>query len=219
MSCGYPPAVQIADENRPAAETTPPEILEPGLPLEYVGFGRRAAARLIDMVVHVVISALAGIVIVILAYFLEGLTGRSAQIALDRLENGGVAAFLLGLAGAFLYDTLMEGLHGSTVGKRMVGLTVLRVTADTCTLPAAAKRSLLYYYDALFFGLVAEHSMSQTPRQQRYGDRWADTVVVRRRSVPPSSLRSFGRFALVMFLACLVDGAVVGAHALASFVG
>ncbi len=101
----------------------------------------------------------------------------------------------------------------------IVGITVLQDTARPCTLRAAAKRSPLLFYDSLFFGLVAEHSMKQTATLQRYGDRWAQTVVVRRRSAPSASRRSLGRFVAVVIVAGLVDGAVLGADALMSFVG
>lgn len=214
-----PSSVDLADVSIAVTEGSAPVPLPSESGLEYVGFGRRAAARLIDLAVHLVIGFASGIAIAIFAYVIEGWTGRSAQIAIDRLENGGVQAFLLGMLGGLLYDTIMEGLHGSTVGKLLVGITVLRETARPCTLMPAAKRSLLYFYDALLFGMVAEHSMKQTPTQQRYGDRWADTVVVHRRSAPPASRRSFVRFAAVLILAALVDGAVLSANALSTFIG
>ena len=215
----YDPAVQPADDTIPAAEVPGPGPVSPIPELEFVGFRRRAAARLIDLVVHFLIGMASGVAIAILAYVVQGFTGRSAQTAIDRLGTGGFEGFVLGMLGGFFYDTIMEGLHGSTVGKLIVGITVLQETAWPCTLSAAAKRSLLFFYDSLFFGLVAEHSMKQTPRQQRYGDHWADTVVVRRRSAPQSSVRSFGRFVLVLIVAGVVDGATLGADALLSFVG
>ena len=202
-----------------AAGTSENVAPRPHLPdVEYVDFGRRLAARLIDWVAHVVIGLASGVVVVILAYVVEGATGRSAQLAIDRLETGGLQAFLFGLLGSFLYDTVMEGLHGSTVGKLAVGITVLKESTRPCTLAAAAKRSLLFFYDSLFFGLVAEHSMKQSPRLQRYGDRWADTIVVRRRSQVVSHRRSFLRFTFVLVLAVTVDGLVLSAPALMALV-
>lgn len=189
------------------------------IPLAYVGFRRRAAARLIDLVAHYVISLVAGVVIAILAYVLQGATGRSAQPVLDRLQHGGPPAFLLALVGAFLFHAVMEGFHGSSLGKRMVGITVLDETARPCSFKAAVVRSLAFYFDGLFFGLVAEASMRERPTLQRYGDRWAQTVVVHRRSAPPSSLRSGLRFAVVFLAACVADGAVISAHGWIAFFG
>lgn len=207
---------------QPAEAVTPDNIVESTgsavSQLEYVDFGRRAAARLIDFVLHLLIGLASGVVVVILAYVVEGMTGRSAQVAIDRLENGGVQAFFLGLLSGFLYDTVMEGFHGSTLGKLVVGISVLQQPARPCTLLSAAKRSLLFFYDSLLFGLVAEHSMKQSPTLQRYGDRWANTVVVRRRSVPPSSRRSLLRFIVVLIFAVILDGAVLAATALVSLV-
>jgi len=53
----------------------------------------------------------------------------------------------------------------------------------------AIQRSLAYYWDALFFGLVGYNSMQQSPLNQRYGDVWAKTVVVRAATVPRSAVR------------------------------
>jgi uncharacterized RDD family membrane protein YckC len=188
-------------------------------PLEYVGFRRRAAGRLIDFVAHYAIGGMAGVVTVILAYVVQGVTGRSAQPVMDRLQHGGPLSFLLAMIGAFLFGLVMEGFHGSTAGKLMVGITVLDETAQPCSVKAAAVRSLAYYFDGLFFGLVAESSMRTSPSLQRYGDRWAHTVVVRRRSAPPSSLHSATRFALVLAVACVADGAVLSAHAWVALFG
>jgi hypothetical protein len=51
----------------------------------------------------------------------------------------------------------------------------------------ALLRSLAYYFDGLFFGLVAYSSMKQSPLNQRYGDRWAHTVVIRAKELPSGS--------------------------------
>lgn len=188
--------------------------------LEYVGFRRRLAARLIDFIVHFAVGVMAGAFVAILAVAVEQITGRSAQLAIVRLGEGGVVGFLLSATGALLYDAVMEGLHGSTLGKLLVGITVLDArTARPCTFPAAIIRSLAFYWDSLFFGLVGEFSMRSSEAQQRYGDRWAQTVVVRRRSAPLSSIRSGARFALVLVVAVLLDGVVIAGQALMALAG
>jgi hypothetical protein len=55
-------------------------------------------------------------------------------------------------------------------------------------------RSLAYYIDALFFGLIGYISMSESPLNQRYGDVWGKTVVVKVKEVSPDSLRSQNYF-------------------------
>ena len=51
-------------------------------------------------------------------------------------------------------------------------------------------RSLGYYVDGLFFGLVGWTSMSRSPTKQRLGDKWAGTVVVHNRSAQSLALPS-----------------------------
>jgi hypothetical protein len=60
-----------------------------------------------------------------------------------------------------------------------------------CTLRGAILRNLGYYVDAFFFGMVAYGSMSRSPMQQRLGDKWGRTVVVKVASLahPPSAGR------------------------------
>jgi uncharacterized RDD family membrane protein YckC len=186
----------------------PPPLPVGGPPLEYVGFRRRAAARLLDLLFHYAIGIVAGVTIAILAYFVQGLTGRPAQPILDVLGKGPLG-FLTALLGGILFDAIMEGFHGSTLGKRLVGITVLDESARPCNFKAATIRSFAFLFDGLLFGVVAQASMRDSPTQQRYGDRWAHTVVVFRRSVPEGSLRSSFRFGLVLMLASFADGLLI----------
>jgi uncharacterized RDD family membrane protein YckC len=66
----------------------------------------------------------------------------------------------------------------------MLGLRVRRSDLAPCTVGAAFGRNLAYYIDSFFFGLVAYSSMSKSPRQQRLGDKWAHTVVVKSATLP-----------------------------------
>ena len=56
-------------------------------------------------------------------------------------------------------------------------------------------------------------NMQRNPQQQRHGDDWAHTVVCRRSEVAPQNLRGAGQFMLALFLATLVDAAVLIAGA------
>jgi uncharacterized RDD family membrane protein YckC len=86
----------------------------------------------------------------------------------------------------------------------ILGLTVLDATGGFCKPGAALGRELAYYIDALFFGIVAYASMNKSACQQRLGDKWAHTVVVRRRSLQPAQRRSTGRFVAAVAASCLV---------------
>ena len=183
--------------------------------LEYVGFGKRAAARIIDLVVHWVVALTSGLFAAILVVIGGLIANTPTDAMLAKMEATGPAGILLSLLGSVLYDAIMEGLHGSTIGKMMLGMVVLREDGRPCTYVQAIGRSFAFFFDSLFFGLVAHVSMKDSPRQQRYGDRWAGTVVVTRKSVPPHVLRSARRFVGVMILALFVDAValIVGAFA------
>ena len=78
-----------------------------------------------------------------------------------------------------LAEAIGEGLGGSTLGKMTLGLRVVRPDGAPINFGAALGRSAAFFVDAIFFGLVAWTSMSGSMLKQRYGDKWANTVVVR----------------------------------------
>jgi uncharacterized RDD family membrane protein YckC len=182
---------------------------EPADSAEYVGFWRRAAARGIDTVLHWVVSLV--VAFGIGSYFgvVERLTGRSAAAAIQPMQRVTFTALALSLLGFAIYGTIAEGLHGSTLGKQLLGVVVLRENKTPCGFIAALGRSLAYFIDSLLFGLVGAYAMSGNRMEQRYGDQWCRTVVVRKRSVPQGLLRSDLRFVGVVFLAAIADGLVV----------
>lgn len=102
-----------------------------------------------------------------------------------------------------------EGLHGSTLGKRICGITVVTEDLRPAGLVAALKRSVAYYLDSLFFGWIAARKMSESPRRQRHGDVWAGTMVVRIRSLDPASRRSSLRFLGAVAAGLFGDGLLV----------
>lgn len=125
---------------------------------------RRAVAYLVDLV----------------------LAGGLALAAVDRSERspaGRALAFVLSAtAGGTLYHVLLEGSRGRTVGKRVVGIEVVREDGSDCGYRAAAVRTALRVADALPAGyLVGLLCLRLTERRQRLGDVAAGTVVVRTR--------------------------------------
>ncbi|HVG24737.1 MAG TPA: RDD family protein [Thermoanaerobaculia bacterium] len=170
-----------------------------------VGFGRRLAARIIDTIIHFGVGLFGGVFSVILIGIYSAVSGASSDALLARVQGGGAAGFLLSLLGSILYDSISEGLHGSTAGKLLLGMVVLREDGRPCTYVQAVGRSLAFFFDSLFFGLVAHSSMKDSPMQQRYGDKWAGTIVVQRSSAPQWALRGGLRFVGVFFLALFVD--------------
>lgn len=83
--------------------------------------------------------------------------------------------------GGFLYHSLLEGMLGTTLGKRICGITVLKADFTPCGLGAGFLRNLLRIVDSFFYYLVAAVALAGTLKWQRLGDLAAETVVVRRK--------------------------------------
>ncbi len=83
--------------------------------------------------------------------------------------------------GAFLYHSLLEGLFGQTLGKKLCGILVLKADFTDCTLSAGFLRNLMRVVDAFFYYLAAAVAVAATLKWQRIGDIVAETVVVRKK--------------------------------------
>ena len=195
--------MEVASLNLSASAVPSTPYAQPGL--EYVGFGKRAGARIIDLVVHYAVGITSGLVAAIIVGIAGLVSGTDVEPLLAKMGTTGGVAILLSLLGSVLYDVIMEGLHGSTIGKMILGLVVLREDGRPCTYTQAVGRTFAFFFDSLFVGLVAHSSMRDSAREQRYGDKWAGTVVVTRKSAQPHFLRSARRFVGVMILALLAD--------------
>jgi uncharacterized RDD family membrane protein YckC len=156
---------------------------------EAAPLGHRVAARIVDVVVHYGVIFYTAIWLSIVAAVavpdqMEAITAK--------LGENTFFGVTLGVLGSVLYHTCMEGIHGSSIGKRLFGLTVLSEDGGPCSLRQGWKRSLAFLLDSFFFGMIGYSAARNSPRKQRVGDEWADTVVVRTRSVP-APLRRSGR--------------------------
>ncbi|XSG81642.1 MAG: RDD family protein [Methyloligella sp. ZOD6] len=94
----------------------------------------------------------------------------------------GMPALLLmsgSLLAAFFYYALLEGFwSGQTIGKRLLGIKVVRLDGGPCDFAQAMMRTLLRLVDGLFFYFVGAVFVITSPRHQRLGDRVAGTTVV-----------------------------------------
>jgi len=178
-------------------------------PLEYAGFGIRLGARVIDLAVMAAAALTTGAVSGIIAVVLSAVLGIDTRGFLAGAGETGVAARLMAIFAAMVFAVVADSIHGSTPGKMILGLTVLGENGGFCGAAAAVRRELAYLLDSLFFGIPAFSSMRRTPRQQRIGDRWANTIVVRRRSLQPNQRRSGLRFAVATFAAIVAYALVV----------
>ncbi len=78
------------------------------------------------------------------------------------------------------YAFLLEGYWGQTIGKKVVGVVVVKEDGSKCTYEASIIRNLLRIIDSFpQFYIVGLIVIAITDRRQRVGDRLANTVVVK----------------------------------------
>ena len=177
-------------------------------PEETVGFGPRAGARIIDLVVSQLGGLVAGVLAAIVLAILEA-TGVARTGWLTRLDHGFAFNFLSGSTASIIGATLCTGLCGASPGKWALGLRVIRTSGERAGFGASMVRELAYFIDALFFGLVAKGQMDGSAMKQRLGDQWALTVVVRAATLPVGVMQSMGLVALGVFLGIVAQSIVL----------
>ena len=174
-------------------------------------FGPRAASYLIDAGVLYGIVQLMGLlglglispVLALLGYELHFVKTVEYPYAL-RLLDGAVSSFT--------YFVLLEWLFGASIGKLILGIRVVELNGQPCSLLPALVRGAVRFIDGFFFGIPAATSMSSDPElQQRLGDKAARTVVVDRRDPFIRRTRAPWRLpaALAAFLALMQVWAVL----------
>ena len=83
------------------------------------------------------------------------------------------------LAVMFLYFVVLEGLAGATLGKRLLGLRVVKEDGSKPGLPKSAARNLLRLVDGLpALNLVGVVLILRSAERARFGDRVSGTRVV-----------------------------------------
>lgn len=179
-------------------------------PLEYVSFWPRVLAQVVDTAVHYGTSFTTGLVLAFVSYIVQGAMGASRNVLIESMQETHWSLYVFALLGSLSYHSVMESVHGSTVGKRLVGITVHSAKGRGCTFLQGIKRSVALLVDSLFFGIVAAGAMGNSRRQQRLGDQWADTVVVRIRSLPASERGKALRFAAALVGGIAADAIVLG---------
>ena len=128
--------------------------------LQYVGVGMRFLALLID---GIIIGAVNGVFFALL---------RSAP---------GLAGLIAAVI-AIAYTFGLEATQGATLGKRLLGLRVVKTDGSPISWSESIIRNLLRIVDGLFGYLIGAILIWTSPQRQRLGDRVAKTVVIRSRS-------------------------------------
>ncbi|MBC8116041.1 MAG: RDD family protein [Candidatus Saccharimonas sp.] len=82
-------------------------------------------------------------------------------------------------------NVFVEGRYGVTPGKWLLGLRTVRTTLRPCGFARALVRNVVYYVDLplLLTPLPTAISLMFSDHRQRLGDRTADTLVIRARSI------------------------------------
>lgn len=125
--------------------------------VRYVGFWRRVGANLLDGVIL-------DIVLIPLALLLKS----------PILTN------VLPLVISLIYIVALEATRGATLGKMMLGMRVVKVDGSPIGWSEALTRNLLLWVEGLTLYIVTIVSINRSPLKQRWGDKVAGTVVVRR---------------------------------------
>jgi uncharacterized RDD family membrane protein YckC len=137
-----------------------------------VGVGPRAAAFLIDWLLFAFMIAV--------VWIASGGVNSSAENGILKNPNTGLSLIIT--AAALVYFGGLESAWGSTVGKRVLGLRVAMVSGGQVTGRAVILRTLGRIIDCfLLTPIVAAIFVWASPRNQRLGDRWGGTIVLRSR--------------------------------------
>jgi uncharacterized RDD family membrane protein YckC len=155
-----------------------PEQIE--LSLEIAGLGSRFAARVLDWLIKSAILLVVGLPILIILSLL-GVSLLSMDMMKIRLGA------LLAVAFFFGFDIYSEVRHnGQTLGKKYMGIRVLREGGARLDFRSACVRNLIGIADFLpVFYLLGGLIVLLSPRGQRLGDMAAGTIVIRERAIQP----------------------------------
>jgi uncharacterized RDD family membrane protein YckC len=79
----------------------------------------------------------------------------------------------------FIYFVVIESSSQATPGHDVVKLKVITENGEKPSLSSILKRRLLDPIDIFMYGIPALICISKTPKHQRLGDLWANTLVVK----------------------------------------
>ncbi|HEY4220851.1 MAG TPA: RDD family protein, partial [Myxococcota bacterium] len=112
-----------------------------------------------------------------------------------------------------VFHAIAETWAGGTPGKLICGLRVIGQDGKRIGFLRGLGRNLAYFIDALFFALPAYSAMDASgPRNLRYGDKWARTMVV---SAADANLRVPRSLAMVFVTLMVATAANMSVNALA----
>ena len=208
-NCGAPaPAADDVGVAEVVATVLPEPVSSEGPPApQGKTFGGRAAAYIIDSLIYGAMVLGGSFALGFLASLALTLVGRSLLPAStpQGLSPGMIALDLaLSLALGVVYFAVYEWLYGATPGKLILRMRVVQEDGRRPGLWAALLRGVFRYVDGLLLGLPAAIAMNRDSRRQRYGDRYAHTLVVDHHDPIIQYRRSWLWFLVATMLACLL---------------
>jgi uncharacterized RDD family membrane protein YckC len=126
--------------------------------LAYVGVGPRFLAVIIDGVILAIVYGVLSLAL-----------------------HGSTTAATLESVIAIVYLIAMEATQGATIGKKVLGLRVVKLDGTPIGWGESIIRNLLRIIDSIGGYLLGAILVWTSPRKQRLGDRVAKTVVIRSR--------------------------------------
>jgi len=136
--------------------------------------GARIGAQIIDTLVTFAIF----IGVIMLFGIIGDATGSS-----DAASGFGLVGIITGFLGSIFYGFFLEGYwNGYTVGKKVLGIKVVKEDGSECGYTSSFLRNILEIIDGLFYYVIGFIFMASGDKRQRLGDRIAGTVVVKERT-------------------------------------
>jgi uncharacterized RDD family membrane protein YckC len=150
-------------------------------PIEQIVYGKpfttRAVASLIDYAVIYVMHFVITLIALLLVHFIVGLYGQSTGLGFVIVSSPRVLDYIMGFVLLLSYMTVFIWLAGSTPGKLILKMRVVSEQGEKARFIAALQRSIALFFDTLFLAIPAYLKM-KPPLYQRYGDIFANTIVV-----------------------------------------
>lgn len=163
------------------------------------GFWIRAVARIIDIVFLMLMAALTALLITFVLALMTG-AGLISSEWQQRLPGLSLLMLAAGVIAKVCYHSLCEGLYGATLGKLCCDLRVVSEDGSPSNMKGAFIRTVAYVVDSLFFGAAGYHAMRKSPLNQRYGDVWGKTAVMKTGEITSESKRTTRRLLLALGL-------------------
>jgi len=142
----------------------------------YASVGGRMVAIIIDSIILIIVSGIIAIPLGISATLFSAM-GNPMNFAPNFAFIGTFA--VLNLVLWILYFTYFEGSSGQTLGKKALGIKVVKETGKKLTYTDAFIRTILRIIDSLGAYILGLIVILVSQKKQRIGDLAAHTIVVK----------------------------------------